>query len=145
MNRLDREAGSQVVNTIGYLRTTLNDIRQDQTFGSSDVRTYRLFDPTTNVDFTLSGVTTTTCRCVEVTLSPRTSANNPVIAFDFSVSLTSPSGGTALSRYDPLPPYSGNQVFRVYVMSQDVTKDISLSFNFWTISPGTYSYQEVTP
>ncbi|MDQ0825431.1 hypothetical protein QFZ60_001604 [Arthrobacter sp. B2I5] len=144
-NRPNMAAGNQYAEKLTYLRTTLNDMRTSQTFGSSNVRTYRLFNATTNTEITVSNVTTSTPRCVEVTLTPQTAASNPVIAFDFSFSFTSPSGGTVIQRFDALPPVAGVQKFRVYIMSNDVTKDIALAFTFWTISPGTYTFAEVTP
>ena len=145
MNHVERQPERAVVNKLDYLQTVVNDLRQVQSFGSSNVRTYRLFNPSTNVEITLSSVTATNTRCVEVTLTPNTAASNPLIAFSFQPSFTSPSGGLVTNSVVPLVPVSGVQKFRIYLVSGDVTKDISLAFNFWTISPGTYTAAEVTP
>ncbi|BAS17640.1 hypothetical protein AHiyo8_59430 [Arthrobacter sp. Hiyo8] len=62
-------------------------MRQDQTFGASDVRTYVIYNQTSNIDITLTSLTTTTPQCIEITLTPNTLASNPVIAYDFSFNL----------------------------------------------------------
>lgn len=145
--RLDRVADKNIAESMAYDRTTLNGIRQAQGFGSSDVRTWRLFNQKSNIDITIYKVLTTVPQCVEVTLTPRTLASNPVIAFDFAVAFSSASGGgTVTSRYDPLPPISRVQKFRLYVIANGSSfADLSIAFTFWSISDGTYSAQTVTP
>jgi hypothetical protein len=76
MSRLDQEADAQLEEKLLYYRRTLDEIRADQTFGASTVRIYRVANPNTNVDHTLTNLTTTP-QCIEITLTPNTAAKNP--------------------------------------------------------------------
>jgi hypothetical protein len=147
MNRLDREADKQIEAKLGYLRTTLDGLKADQTFGASDVRMYLVANQSSNVDITLTNLTSTTSQCVEVTLTPDTLAKNPVIAYDFAINVNfTPSTGTLYYRYDSLPPINGVQKFRVYLLSGGTTYTfVDIGFTFWTISPATYSAVAVAP
>jgi hypothetical protein len=147
MSRLDREAESQLEQKLKYLRTTLDGMKADQTFGASDVRMYRIANPNTNVDITLTNLTSTTPQCIEITLTPNTLASNPVIAYDFAFNVAStPSSGNIFYRYDPQVPVNGVQKFRLYLLSAGTTYSfVDVGFTFWTISPGTYSAAVVTP
>jgi len=146
MSRLDRQAGQNVEETLAYLRTTLNDMRQSQTFGASDVRMYVIQNQTSNIDITLTSLTPTTPQCIEITLTPNTLASNPVIAYDFSFNLFGPPGAVTNYRFDPLPPVAGVQKFRLYLMAVgSTTASLGVGIVFWTISPATYTVAQVTP
>ncbi|WP_427007205.1 hypothetical protein [Pseudarthrobacter sp. H2] len=145
--RLDRDAETQLEQKLKYLRTTVDGMKADQTFGASDVRMYRIANQSTNVDITLTNLTSTTPQCIEVTLTPNSAASNPVIAYDFAVNVsTTPSSGNLFYRYDPQLPISGVQKFRLYLLSAGTTYSfVDVGFTFWTISPATYSAVTVTP
>ncbi|MGO4470327.1 hypothetical protein AB4Y95_00110 [Arthrobacter sp. M-10] len=146
MNHVERQAHNGVEEKLAYLRTTLNDMRQDQTFGASDVRMYVINNQTSNIDITLTSLTTTTPQCIEITLTPNTLASNPVIAYDFSFNLFGPPGAVTNYRFDPLPPVGGVQKFRLYLMAVGTTtSSLGVGIVFWTISPGTYTVAQVTP
>ncbi|GAP57996.1 hypothetical protein AHiyo1_09580 [Arthrobacter sp. Hiyo1] len=146
MNHLERQPHNGVEEKLAYLRTTLNDMRQDQTFGASDVRTYVIYNQTSNIDITLTSLTTTTPQCIEITLTPNTLASNPVIAYDFSFNLFGPSGAVTSYRFDPLPPVGGVQKFRLYLIAVgSTTSSLGVGVSFWTISPATYTVAQVTP
>lgn len=147
MTRLGRDAEKQIEEKLRYLRTTVDDMKADQTFGASDVRMYRVANQFTNVDITLTNVTSTTPQCIEVTLTPNSLASNPVIAYDFAINAgLTPSTGSLFYRYDSLPPIAGVQKFRVYLLSSGTTYTfVDIGFTFWTISPATYSAVAVTP
>lgn len=147
MNRLDREPSRQLEETVASLRSTVDDLRQAQTFGASNVRRYELHAPGFLNDMTISNLTTTTPQCVELTVTPNTLASNPVIVFNFNFAITASSGSSnVLYRIDSLPPVGGVQKFRLYLMAQTATlTSISLAFYFVTISDGTYTFALVTP
>lgn len=147
MSRSDFQAQNQLAGKLQYLRTTLDGMRADQSFGSSNVRMYRIYNQSSSSDITLTTVTTTTARCIEFTLTPVTAAKNPVIAYDFAIQVgTRGVSGDLLYRYDSLPPVAGVQKFRVYLISNSVTFPyVDVGVKFWTISPATYTFAEVTP
>lgn len=146
MSRADFQAQNQLAGKVQYLRTTLDGMRADQSFGSSNVRMYRIYNQSSSYDTTLTLVTTTTARCIELTLTPVTAASNPVIAYDFAIQVSTDVTGDLLYRYDSLPPVAGVQKFRVYLISNSVTFGwVNVGVKFWTISPATYSFAEVAP
>ncbi len=146
MSRADFQPQNQLEGKLQYLRTTLDGLRADQSFGSSDVRMYRVYNRSSSFDTTLTTVTTTTARCIEFTLTPITAASNPVIAYDFAIQVSTDVTGDLFYRYDSLTPVAGVQKFRVYLLSNSVTFGyVNVGVMFWTISPATYTFAEVTP
>jgi hypothetical protein len=146
MSRTDRQAENQLERKLQDLRTILNGLRADQTFGSSDVRMYRVYNRTSSFDTTITNVTTTTSRCIEFTLTHQSAASNPVIAYDFAIQVSTDVPGDLFYRYDSLPPTGSVQKFRVYLLSNSVTfAYVNVGVMFWTISDATYTFAEVTP
>lgn len=130
------------------LRRTVDELRTAQKFGSSNIRTYVIRNETSNIDITLAGLTTsTTARCVLVTLTPDNPSLNPAVAYDCAMRITaSGGGGSAFINLLPLVPAAGVQQFRLYVKAATTSiTDLSCRFSFWTVSPATYTYEEVAP
>ncbi|SIS11265.1 hypothetical protein [Williamsia sterculiae] len=147
MSRLGRQSGSALVQTISDLQTATDEARsKNQPFGANTVRTYRLYNTTSNNDINLMNLTTSTPQCVEFTVTPKGKVLNPTIVFDFGFQYTTVSGtGTLYSTHAPLVPVNGVQKFRLYLIASPGASfpDLSIAASFWTISDGTYTVEQV--
>ncbi len=148
MSRANDGSQDYLQEKVTYLRTTLDDLRQSQTFGSSNVRTYELFRPmsASGYDATFTNLTATTPQCIEVTLTPTNALSNVTIAFDATFDIYDSGSSGYYFNFDPLLPSGGVQKWRLWLMSRSGTvTTVNINFTFWTVSPGTYSAVAVAP
>lgn len=133
MSRLDRATERVLFDRLAYLRRTVDDMKQLQTFGSSNFAVNWLHRKTADITVQVPANSTI---CIEVTLTPNSAVSNPAIALAFEVVSLSPGGAYAVT---PFLSDGGVQRWHVWVtnpLSTYVSRDFR--FAFQSISLATW-------
>jgi hypothetical protein len=142
MNRLDREASGQVEQKLQYLRTTVNDMRQAQTFGGSDLRIYSKTSGGA-ADISLMNLTSSTPQGILITVTPvagfPVTLPAPILYFGF-YNTTNPGNLTAYYAQTTLAPSGGSQQVQLWVRAASTTiTQFDVYVTIWSLVPVTYT------
>lgn len=145
MNRLDRQAEVQPNQQLQQLRTIVNDIRQGQTFGGSDVRMYSLNNGSGGytADITITNLTSTTSQGIVVTVTPlasnKVTLTAPMLQLGFYVT-SSPSGAGSYYSQTSMQPSGGSQQVQLWFLAQSTTvTQMNVFVTVWSLVPISYT------
>lgn len=146
MSRLDREISRQVEQQLAQLRTAINDMRQAQTFGGSDIRVYnkgnRDSSGSYTPDISLTNITSSAAQGILVTVTPLASNTvtlpTPLLQLGFFQSST--PGVPSYYSQTSLKPSGGSQQVQLWFKSTGTTiTNMDIYISVWSLIPVSYT------
>lgn len=148
MKRTDNSSDNYLLQRLAYLRTTMDDLKSLQTFGSSNFAIHGLFAPyptgttTPPVDYAMT-LDPNTLHCFEVTLTLNSPKANPQIALVSNFYIT----GTNYNSYIPIipkPAALGIQKWHIWVQNPFGTPGtLNVSVAWLSISAATWTLTRI--
>jgi hypothetical protein len=142
VSRVGRSEERILVETLAGLRRTLDDLKQVQTFGTSNFKVYWLHKDEVELQIQLAAGATA---CYEVTLIPKTSVSNPALALDFEV--VNITGRSFVWNITPLEPVGGVQKWHVWFTTTFANSGMlvpaPVRFAFQSVSNATWDVRQI--
>jgi hypothetical protein len=148
MARIDNQAQLRLQERLAYLRTTLNDLKAVQTFGSNNFAIHALSTkpPTGSntpvVDWTAT-LDPNTLHCFEVTVTPNSAKSNPQICLWFTFVMYGNNYNSYITVI-PKPASGGVQKWHVWIQNPLSSPGVmNFSVAFLAVSDGIRTFARI--